>query len=273
MTDAVNTDEPQGTPEEPVVEDKVVDPAEGTTPAETPAESPAEKPEEEPAKDKADEPEADDAEDTPEETDDFDYSEYDSPALKQAVVLLREANIPVEQSNAIFAEAVDSGDLSKIDTTKLVELMGQDKADVVLMLAENYFNKQTASMKTITDEAHALTGGKENFDAMRTWATEKMGTDPAFAKEFLEFRAMLDSGQPRTIKAAVTELFSLYKADPGTTIEANLEVGDKKVSGDTGALSRTDYIQAIDKAQKNRTYEKVRESLWHRRQAGMKKGI
>lgn len=84
---------------------------------------------------------------------------------------------------------------------------------------------------------------------------------------------MLDSGNLRSIKAAVRELFDMYKGDPNTTIAANLEVGDKAAGGSVEPLSRTDYINEVEKAHRNGTYDEVSSALWTRRQAGIKKGI
>ena len=85
---------------------------------------------------------------------------------------------------------------------------------------------------------------------------------------------MLDSEQPRAIRAAVRELFDLYRQDPDTTIAADLEVGDKAAStAGLEPLSRKDYIKEIEKAHRDGSYDRVHKALWARRNAGIKKGI
>lgn len=221
----------------------------------------------------SDDEESNEEDEDSEETE-SEYNEYEHPALKQAVSILEESGLPVDEANAIFSEAVESGDLTKIKKDVLIEKIGKDKADVVLVLAESYYNTAFSGMKAIKEEAFSLTGGEENFNAMRDWANEKAKTDEDFAKDLTEFRAMLDSGQPRAIKAAVRELFDTYKQDPDTTIAADLEVGDKAAStAGVEPMSRADYIKAVEKAHKDGTYDQVHKSLWARRMAGKKKGI
>ena len=265
---------------EEIVEQPEEQPTETPEVDETPEETP-ETPAEENTDDAPKEEEKEEPEETPEEEEsdedeevDSEYTEYEHPALKQAVNLLKEAEISVEDANAIFAEAVESGDITKIDKKALVEKLGQDKADVVLVLAESYYNTQFSKFKAIKDEAFSLTGGEENFNSMTEWAKEKAKADPEFAKDLSEFRAMLDSNQPRAIKAAISELFEIYKQDPDTTIEADLTVGDKAAStAGVEPLSRSEYINLVEKAHREGNYEQVRASLWARRSAGKKKGI
>lgn len=232
-------------------------------------------PDEEPKKkEEAPEESEEETEEKEEESGDPEYNEYEHPALKQAVNILKEAELPVDEANAIFAEAVETGDLTKINKDALVEKLGQDKADVVLVLAESYYNTQFSSMKAIQEQAYTLTGGEENFAAMKEWAADKAASDADFAKDLKEFRAMIDTEQPRAVTAAIRELFSLYKNDPDTTIEADLEVGDSAASKQSvEPMSLMDYTNAIEKAHKDGTYEKVRESLWARRKAGKKLNI
>jgi len=202
------------------------------------------------------------------------YHSYEDPALKQAVSILEEAEIPVEEANAIFQEAVDSNDLSKINKNALIEKLGQEKADLVMVLAEAYYTKTFNAMKAVKDKAFEITGTEEQFNAMTEWAAEKAKTDKDFAKDLQEFRDMIDSGKPRAIKAAVRELYDLYVEDPDTTIEADLEVGDKAASlKGVEPMSRQDYVTEIEKAHRDGTYDKVSANLWKRRQAGIKKGI
>lgn len=264
----------EDTPEVPVDETPEVTPEEAPT-EETPTE---EVPEETPSEEApSPEPEPEEAEESEEEEvaeDDSAYNSYDDPALKQAVILMEEANLPVEEANAIFAEAVETGDLSKIKRDVLIEKIGKEKADVVLVLAESYYNTTFSAMRAIKEEAFSLTGGEENFNTMRDWAAEKAKTDVDFAKDLAEFRSMLDSKQPRAIKAAVRELFDMYKQDPDTTIPADVLAGDKTgSSAGLEPLSREDYTNEVQKAHRDGTYDQVSTALWARRKAGMKKGI
>jgi len=216
--------------------------------------------------------------DTPdEETDTEDageYNEYEHPALKQAVNILKESELPVEEANAIFAEAVEAGDLGKVDKAALAEKIGADKAETVIVLAQSYMDKVMGEVNAFKEAAYDLTQGQENYDAMTKWANEKAATDAEFKTAYDDIRSMVDSKNTRAIKAAVTDLFTLYKNDPDTTIVADLTVGDKAASTvGMEPLSRAEYTDLLLKAQDEGKYQALAPELWKRRQAGMKAGI
>lgn len=269
------TDEPNENPTLP--EEKVVDQKPAETPEdEAPEVEETEKPDDKPETDAEETPETpeDEESDEGDEDSESEYNSYDHPALKQAVTILEESGLAVEEANAIFSEAVETNDLSKIKKDALIEKIGKDKADVVLVLAESYYNTTFSAMEAIQTEVFSLTGGEDNFAAIKEWANEKAKTDTTFAKELAEIKEMIDTQKMRSVKAAITDLVDLYRQDPDTTTPANLEVGDK-AAGKTAAqpLTRADYISEINKARKDGTYDKVSASLWSRRQAGMKQGI
>jgi len=251
-------------------------PAEETVKVEEPSQDvPKEEPVvEEPAPEADPEPEPTEEPDEPEEDTSDDEEQHDHPALRQVDSMLKEAKLSDEDTEAIFAGVSDTGDMSKLDMQALVDKLGKDKAEVVKMLTESYLNTEFKAMNEIKESSYAITEGEDNFNAMRDWAREKEAADPQFAKDLLEIRQMVDSRNPRAVKAAITELFDLYRADPETTIAAKLEVGDK-TPGSAGLepMSRMDYINAVEKAHKNGTYDQESKALWARRQSGIKNNI
>jgi hypothetical protein len=264
MTETVET--PTEDPVEvPVDEAPVEEPTE--TPEETPTEDGAETPEEAPVEDIPDESEDEDSQDT-------DYNEYEHPALKQAVNLLKGAKIPVGEANAIFASAIETGDITKVDKEALVAKVGADQAEVIMVLAQSYYTDSTAQFEALTSVAYEITGDADTYNQVKDWANTKAGTDPEFAKDLQEIRDLMDTQKPRAIQAAVSELFDMYKADPGTTIEASLETGDS-VSGTSGVepLSLRAFTNEIEKAHREGKYEQKKKQLWARRQAGKTQGI
>lgn len=202
------------------------------------------------------------------------YSEYTDSNLSQAVNILAEKGIKVEDSNTIFGEAVASGDISKIDYAALTEKLGEEKAMTVRALVQNYSLTTMAEYKAQAAEMHTMVGGEERFNAMTEWAKAKAAVDPEFAKELPELRAMLDSGQKRSMKAAVTELFSMYQNDPNTTIPAELLKGDS-ASGASSVepLSRRAYGDALRLAKRKGTINQELPSLQARRKAGVKQNL
>lgn len=267
----------EDTPAEENKENPPVTPEAAPAPAaEAPAETPAGKsPEETPAAEEpkpGDTPTEESAEDPSEEPEG--YTEYSDPALSQVVDIMKGADISVEDANAIFKQAVDAQDLSKVDKAALVEKLGQKQADLVMVLAESYYNKTFSEMKAMKDLVTKEVGGEDSFEAMRTWAWGKADADPEFSKELTEIRGMIETKNPRIVKAAIKELYDMYRADPDTTIPADMQVGDK-VASLTGVepLTRAQYTDLVDKARKDGNYEKVSAQLWARRDAGIKKGI
>lgn len=258
--ETTDVETPEGAPTEP-------------TPEEPPAEPPTE--EEGEGNDPDNTPDEEDGQPTDEETDvEGEYQSYDDPSLKQVVNIFKEADLPVDKANEIFSEAVETGDLAKIDRAKLVETVGEDKADIVIALAENYYNKTNAKFQEIETQIHDLVGGKEVFGEIVTWAQTKAAADKQFEKDLGDYRAMIDTQNPKAIQAAVKELHDLYKADPNTTIKADLVVGDGAgVGADNSPLTKADFQKLINEAVRNDTYNQVSASLHARRAAGRKQGI
>lgn len=257
-------------------EPTVVETPEGDTPEPTTPETPNPAPETPESDEGADpNPESDPEQDQePDASEDLGYEEYSDPVLKQAVNVLKKANISAEESNALFAEVLETGDFSKLDKAALVEKLGEGDAELVTVLAEKYFEGQRATFERLENDVYDLTGGKEVFESMRDWAQTKAESDPEFAKDLAEIRDMLNTGNTRIVKAAVTELFDMYKVDPDTTIPAELLKGDKPGSNSgVIALSRAEYIDAVEKAHRNGTYEQDAPKLWAQRELGKKKGI
>lgn len=246
-------------------------------PVETPAEEPTEPASEEPAEEPTEEPEEPKSDDEPEEDTEepnLDYNEYEDPALRQMVKILKGKEIPVEVTNDIFGEAIESGDLSKVKVDLLKEQLGDEDAETVMVMAKAYAGGKFAEFAEIKKAASEITDGQQNYDNMKAWAQEKEKNDPEFAKEMAEIRTLVDTGSQKAIKAAVTELFEAYKADPNTTIEANLTKGDS-ANGKSGIkpISRREHGRLVEEAVKNGTYEQEKQKIWAMRQEGIKQNI
>lgn len=262
--------------EEPVEPKEAPEPKEVETPTEqeeapeAPTETPKEEPSEDPAEPAEDAEQSEEQEDTSSE-----YEQYEDPERRQIVNILKDAKVSVEDAQALFLPAIESKDLSKLDKDAMIEKLGPEKAELVMIMATSYFKGRMAEVDAMTSQVHELAGGEEQWSNIRDWAGEKEKNDPEFAKELNEIRSLLSTETPRAIKAAVKELVELYTADPETTSKANLTVGDKAAGTtvSTEPLSRLAYAQEVEKARKQGTYEKLYPSLQKRRQAGIKQGI
>lgn len=257
------TETPTEAPTEPT-EQPTEEPSEPTEPTEEPTEA-DEPTEEEPSEEPTEEPT---------EEDDFDYTEYTDPARRQIVDILRESEIPVEEAQEFFAEALKTQDVTKINQEALREKLGDKKAELVMLLAESYYKGAFQEMQALKDKAFEVTGGEDNFNAIKEWAQGKAESDPEFAKDLEEIRGLIATETPRGVQAGMKALVDLYKADPNTTVPADLEVGDKAAGENTAQpLSRLDYAREVEKAMKKGNYDDVIGELKKRRQAGIKQGI
>lgn len=202
------------------------------------------------------------------------YPTYEDPMLSQVVNLLQAGSVPADVANEVFAEAVQAGDLSLVKRDLLVEKVGETQADTILMLAKSGYENHQRQLASITAEVHEIVGGEEVFNNIRDWVSDKESNDTEFAKDMQELRDMLNSGNARSRKAAMQELLSAYKADPNTTLTASLTEGDTGIKESAGKpLSRKEYGEALQKARRDGTYDKVHKQLWAQRQAGQKQGI
>lgn len=250
----------------------------GTQPEPNTEEKPEETTTEEEGQDKEPEKDPDVEEDptTDEETSEVEseYENYDDPSLKQVVNIFKEVDLPVAEANAIFAKAVETGDLSQIDKATLVEKVGEDKADIVIALAENYYNKTNGEFQKVRDQVFDQVGGEEAFNEIVSWAQNKAASDEKFAADLADYRAMIDTKNPKAVQAAVKELQSLYKADPNTTIKPDLVKGDGAgVGADNSPLTAQAFKDAVNKAVADGTYNDVQKSLYARRAAGRAQNI
>jgi len=254
-------DEPAADPAPETPQEPAAEPAEETPAEEEP--TPEEEPEE-PAPD----------EEEPTEEPDLEYTEYEDPALRQVVKILKSKEIPVEVTNDVFGEAIETGDLSKVKLDVLKEKLGEEDTETVMVMVNAYAKGKFAEFAETAKTAYEITGGQANYDNMKAWAAEKEKSDPDFAKEMAEIRTLVDTGSEKAIKAAVTELFEAYQADPDTTIEADLTVGDGK-DGKSGIkpISRLEHGRLVEAAIKDGTYEAKRKQFDAMRKAGIKQNI
>lgn len=188
-----------------------------------------------------------------------DYVTYGDPSADAIVDIFKEAKIPVNQAKEIFAAVAETGDLSKMDTKKLTELLGESKAALVQIAAKDYFNKFTAQTQETVNSVYDSVGGKENYTKVQSWARQRAASDEAFANQMQELNALFDLNKSAALMAA-KELVKMYESDPKNS---SLEI--KKVEGDAAAstqtpgtkMSRVEYFHAMEAAQKKGDTEEI----------------
>lgn len=211
---------------------------------------------EEPKKDepapepKPDEGKVDEAKTDEPEVIDTEYTTYNDPAADSVVDLLKEAGVTAEESHNLFKDAVESGDMTKIDMAALTEKVGKSKASLIMIGIKDYYSRITAGVQESVNAVYGEVGGEANWIKVQTWAKAKQGTDPEFATKVKEFNQMIDLNKTSAAIAA-RELRALYEAAAG-----NSALETKQINGDQAAsvqlnsegITRNEYLAQVKEA-------------------------
>lgn len=177
------------------------------------------------------------------------YGEY-GDARDGIVGILKEAGIPVEESDAIFREAVEQNDPTKINVKALEEKLGKAKADLVLMAATAFYKESMGNAETTVKAVYEEVGGQANFEKVAVWARKQAETNPEFAKTLDGYNKMFDMENPAIARMAAKALKDSYEAASGNSSLAVTQVAGDGVgytSGEAG-ISRADYISGLKQA-------------------------
>lgn len=234
----------------------------GAPSAPTISNAPPAKEEEKPAE--GDTPPPDKTGDTPEDTTDpkkeeskkeensppVDYEDYGDDTANSVAAVLKEAGVTAQEADEIFRDAID-GDFSKVKLSELVQKVGKDKANMIMLGVQDYYNRVNQSTKEIVSAVYNEIGGEENWIKVRTWAQEKSQKDSSFKSKVDGFNQMIDLN-PVAAAMAAKELRSLYEQDQGnSSLVRKVVKGDSAVStaqSSFEALSRKDYVAQVKAA-------------------------
>lgn len=194
-----------------------------------------------------------------------------------AIEMMNEAGMSPVEGNAIFAKAIESGDLKDVDWDVLEARLGKTKALLVRTGVENYYNQEYAEQKAVTEYAHEQVGGEKGWQKIQAWA-KSQENDPAFAKTLNEWRNALAVGG-FAARAAVDAAKRAYEAAPGNStlnkggkpLERGQAPNTAQVEGEP--LSRSAYYEAMERAGGDRAPEHVKRDLQARRAKGREMGI
>lgn len=202
------------------------------------------------------------------------YAEYDDENAAAAVTLMKEAGLKASEARKFFAEAVASRDISKIDVAGLEKSVGKDKAKLIVLAMNQYYNTALAETNDKVNAVISEVGSDKNWVQVRDWAAELAKTDTAFAKKVKEFNQMFDLN-PQSAKMAATELKRLYEADPkNKSLTVNMVQGDKTGSTDDTStqITRSEYLEKMKAAQAENDVQEI-ERLRALRLASKQAGI
>lgn len=193
-----------------------------------------------------------------------------------AIDLMKKTGMTPVEGNAVFAEAIESGDLTKVKWDVLEARLGKSTAALVKTGIQNYYDAEYKVQQELVSYAHEQVGGEKGWKDVQKWAQATETADPAFQKELNEWRKAISVGG-FAARAAVDALKARFDADPkNRSTNRQLERGSTPPAGERleGApLSRKDYFVAYDKAGGDRAPKAVIDALNARREAGRKAGL
>lgn len=198
------------------------------------------------------------------------YVELENEAGQAVIDLLKEAEVSPAEANSYFQDAIESGDLSKVNWAALEKKLGPAKAKLAKAGIQSYYNEVYVAQQQTVSAVYEVAGGEDNWKAIRDWAQSEEKTDPAFAAKVREYRKALDIGGFAAV-AAVRELKEAYTASPNTKGLDNKTIvkGDKVAEPVGGPLSKAEYLKLRNEAERNGASEKEIAVLAARRKAGM----
>lgn len=163
------------------------------------------------------------------------------------MTLLQNADVSVDDAKSLMFDAVQSGDVSKIDKAALIEKVGATKAELVLAGVENYLRRATDKAASLLADVHTAVGGKENWTSVAAWAKANVAADALG-----EYKTLIDAGGAQA-RFAAGELLSLYNAaETNTTISLTSSITpDASAAPNVRASTRAEYVKELQAAHKD----------------------
>lgn len=183
--------------------------------------------------------------------------------------LMATSGLDPQAAKALLFDAVQGGDVTKIDKAALEKAVGKDKAALILVGAKAYIAEAEAKNADVLTTITAVTGSKENWEKMRDWSKDNLSED-----EIADYAEMLNAGGAKA-RFAVADMKAKYEAKNTSLTDGTVipKATGQQIDPDKQPLSRKDYYAAMEKLQRTGGNEAARQALWARRKAGMSKNI
>lgn len=183
---------------------------------------------------------------------------------------LQETGVKPETAKALLYDAVQAGDVTKIDKAALTAAIGETNANIVLSGIGTFIKDNNAKNASVLNALHEQVGGHENWNTLRDWA--KTNLKPEEIQDYIE---MIDAGGRKAVLAA-KDLNERYEQAGNTSLKKSEQVvpkaNNQQQQTTLVALSASEYFKACEKAQKDGSYAAVRATLLAGRELGKKQG-
>ena len=184
--------------------------------------------------------------------------------------MLQDSGVSTEDAKALMYDAIQAGDVSMIDQAALADKVGKNAAAIILSGTKSFIAENAAKNEVAIKEVHTAAGGKDNWDAVATWAS---GSLPE--SELAEYRPMIDKGGA-SARFAVSEIMAAYNNAPANssivTNTPRVEATSTSPPART-AMSRAEYVAALDKAHRKGASNKEIATIQAARMIGRKQGL
>lgn len=191
------------------------------------------------------------------ETPAAEFPASDDPSLNAALGLMKSAGMTSEQLTEHFGEAINTGDISKVDREALDKVLGSDKAELVMAGVTKWSVDAGSAALEAARQVQTAVGGADNWAKMTAWAKGAAAKDAGIKAQIEEITDMLN-GNATARKLGAAEFQRLYNADP-----KNVTVGTvKPITGDKAAAA--DKVKPMT----GREAYEAKEALHRQRQLG-----
>ena len=272
MTDEVTTPEAEPVTEEAVdLKNGPKDTSEASTDEGFKASAVEADPAQEPSSAASEEPpQADEPQSAPEPEGAEAWGDTGSEVGNDVLGMLQESGISTADAKALLFDAVQSGDMTKIDRAALEEKVGKHAASIILRGTETFVKEQKIKVDAIIADVHTAAGGSEQWGKVSSWASKNVPE-----ADLAEYRPMIDKGGAAA-RFAVAEIMGRYNADANnTTLTINnprAEATSVSPPAST-ATTRAEYVAALEKAHRRGASPKEIAAIQAQRNAGRKQGI
>lgn len=151
-----------------------------------------------------------------EETDAAGWMETDNPSLQASLNLMKAAGLSPSEAGEFFNEALDTGDLGKVDQDALQARVGKDNAELILSGVTKYSTDQSAEVLAKVNAIQETVGGKDNWAEMVKWSKAAARADESVKAELTELQTMMNGSETQG-KLAAKRMLEMYNGDKGNS--------------------------------------------------------
>lgn len=142
----------------------------------------------------------------------YDYPKAEMPQLQSVYTSLAAAKVSVDDAYSIFKDALETGDVSKVNRAELVKRVGEVQADLLISAAGNAYAELHANAVRGRDIGHSVFGGEDAYLA----AVATVKASPEGAALLQQLLPLAQSGNDTLMRTAMNTLKDFHASMPGT---------------------------------------------------------